>query len=211
MRRWLWCLVLATFAGAIQAENQVVIKTNFGDITVALNQEKAPITVANFLQYVDDDSYDNTIFHRVIEDFMIQGGGFREDLSEIPDKGLIRNEADNGLKNLKGTIAMARSDEIDSASNQFFINTKDNRFLNHSKRSCTREMEAKQAERRAQGRYRPLTCKSFGYAVFGEVVSGMDVVEVIEQAETSPVGDFEDLPVTSIFIYSIERVKQEDS
>ena len=104
------------------------IATNLGEITIALNEE-APISVANFLRYVDDDSYDNTIFHRVIADFMIQGGGFYTDMSEAEEKGAIWNEADNGLKKLKGTIAMARMNPIDSAGRQFFINTKDNEFL----------------------------------------------------------------------------------
>ena len=115
---------LMLISGSLLADTRVAIKTNLGEITIALNEERAPISVANFLRYVDDDSYDNTIFHRVIADFMIQGGGFYTDMSEAPEKGMIHNEADNGLRNKKGTIAMARMNPIDSAGRQFFINTK---------------------------------------------------------------------------------------
>ena len=212
MRTVLLFLVLTLGFGAAGEENaadsgepSVVIRTNFGDITVSLDDKKAPITVANFLRYVDDGSYENTIFHRVIEDFMIQGGGYYEDLSEVPEGDLIYNEAENGLKNRTGTVAMARSDAIDSAGRQFFINTKNNNSLNHSARSCTRAMEAKFERLREQGRYRPQTCKSFGYAVFGRVIDGMDVVELIEQMETDIVDDFDDLPVVPVIIRSIER------
>ncbi len=197
---------LMLMSGSIFAETKVVIKTSVGDITVALNEEKAPISVANFLRYVDDDSYDNTVFHRVIADFMIQGGGYYSDMSETEEKGTIWNEADNALKNLRGTIAMARMNPIDSAGRQFFINTNDNGFLDHSTLSCTREEDAKKMELRSQGRYKPQTCKSFGYAVFGKVVSGMEVVELIELTDTHTIGPYSDVPQTPIVILSVERL-----
>ena len=205
--KWLLSLIMSLASSAgVMAENLVVIKTSLGEITVALDEEKAPITVANFLLYIDDDSYDNTIFHRVIANFMIQGGGHYSDMSEAPEKGLIRNEADNGLKNKKGTIAMARLNTIDSAGRQFFINTKNNRFLDHSRQSCTREEEVKNAELRAQGRYKPQTCASFGYAVFGQVIDGMDVVDRIELSNTHSIGPYSDVPEMPVFIISVERV-----
>jgi len=205
--KWLLSFIISlAFSTGVMAEKLVVIKTSLGDITVALDEEKAPITVANFLQYVDDDSYNNTIFHRVIANFMIQGGGHYSDMSEAPEKGLIRNEADNGLKNKKGTIAMARMNSIDSAGRQFFINTKNNRFLDHSRQSCTREEEAKNAELRAKGRYKPQTCGSFGYTVFGEVTEGMDVVDLIELTDTHSIGPYSDVPKTPVVIVSVERV-----
>ena len=197
---------LMLISGSLLADTRVAIKTNLGEITIALNEERAPISVANFLRYVDDDSYNNTIFHRVIADFMIQGGGFYTDMSEAEEKGAIWNEADNGLKNLKGTIAMARMNPIDSAGRQFFINTKDNEFLDHSTLSCTREEEAKRMELRAQGRYKPQSCKSFGYAVFGKVVSGMEVVEMIEKIDTHSIGPYSDVPRTPVLILSVERL-----
>ena len=211
--RWvLGFISLLAFSAGVIAEIQVAIKTNLGEITVALDEEKAPITVTNFLQYVDDDSYDNTIFHRAIANFMIQGGGHYSDMSEAKERGTIVNEADNGLKNRKGTIAMARLNPIDSAGRQFFINTKNNGFLNHSARSCSRKEEAKNAELGAQGRYKPQTCKSFGYAVFGEVIEGMDVVDLIELSDTRSIGPYNDVPETPIVIMSVERVtSQSDS
>ena len=205
--KWTLCyLALLSFSLSAIGGVQVVIKTSLGEITVELDEEKAPVTVANFLQYVDGDSYDNTIFHRVIANFMIQGGGYYGDMSEAPEKGMIRNEADNGLINKKGTISMARMNLIDSAGRQFFINTKNNSFLDHSSKSCTREQELKNAELRSQGRYKPQTCESFGYAVFGEVIDGMDVVDLIEMSDTQSVGPFSDVPKTPITIKSIERV-----
>jgi len=193
------------------AETRVVMKTNMGEIEIALDEEKAPVTVDNFLKYVDDGSFKDTIFHRVIAGFMIQGGGHYLDLSEAECKGVIRNEADNGLANLRGTIAMARTNEIDSASRQFFINVTDNHFLDHTSESCTREDDARSATARAQGRYRPQTCKSFGYAVFGRVVSGMDVVELIELSETGALGPYDDVPTTPVVILSVNRVGTESA
>ena len=207
-KRLISFIALLFFSACALAEIQVVIKTSLGEITVALDEEIAPITVSNFLQYVDDDSYDNTIFHRVIPNFMIQGGGLYTDMSEAPEKGMIHNEADNGLRNKKGTIAMARMNPIDSAGRQFFINTKNNSFLDHSSKSCTREQETKNAELRSQGRYKPQTCKSFGYAVFGVVVEGMDVVDLIELSDTQSIGPYSDVPKTPIVIMSVERVNR---
>ena len=154
----------------------VVISTSLGDVTVALDAEKAPKTVANFLSYVDDGFYDGTVFHRVIKNFMIQGGGMTADGKQKPTKAPIKNEADNGLRNDVGTIAMARTNVVDSATAQFFINTKDNDFLNHGGRD-------------------------FGYAVFGKVTDGMDVVRRIEAVQTGR----GDVPVETVTIQSIRR------
>jgi peptidyl-prolyl cis-trans isomerase A (cyclophilin A) len=154
----------------------VVISTSLGDITVELEPDKAPKTVANFLAYVDDGFYDGTVFHRVIKDFMVQGGGMTPDGKQKPTKPPIKNEADNGLKNDVGTLAMARTNVVDSATAQFFINTKNNDFLNNGSRD-------------------------FGYAVFGKVTSGMDVVRKIEAVETKP----GDVPKEPVIIKSIKR------
>lgn len=202
------CVMLLTlFASSLaSADVQVLMKTNLGNITLALDEENAPVTVANFLAYVDDDAYDETIFHRVIAGFMVQGGGLTIDLSDTPDKGTISNEADNSLKNLRGTIAMARMNDIDSASRQFFINVVDNAFLDHGPDSCTRENEARAAEMRARGIYKPATCRSFGYAVFGKVIDGMEIVDLIELSETRSVGPYDDVPVNPVIILSVERI-----
>lgn len=199
----LLCLLGSSLA---VAEVQVAIKTNLGDITLALDDENAPVTVANFLRYVDDDGYDETVFHRVVSGYVIQGGRYKMDLSDTTESSMIRNEADNGLKNLRGTIAMARYDEIDSASKSFFINLDDNAFLDHAPDSCTRADEKKAAELRERGVYKPATCRSFGYAVFGKVVSGMDVVDLIEMSETRAVATFDDVPVNPVIIMSIKRL-----
>ena len=153
---------------------KVRISTSKGDIVVELNEEKAPVTCDNFLQYVKDKFYDGTIFHRVIKDFMIQGGGFTANMLQKPVRPAIINEAKNGLKNDRGTIAMARTSNPDSATAQFFINHKNNDFLNYGVRDA-------------------------GYAVFGKVVSGMDVVDKIAQVPTKP----GDVPVETIIIKSI--------
>jgi len=152
----------------------VIIKTSKGDIKVELDKENAPISTDNFLAYVEDGYYDGTIFHRVINNFMIQGGGFMADGQQKPTKAPIKNEADNGLKNDRGTIAMARTGVVDSATSQFYINTVDNDFLNHGKRD-------------------------FGYAVFGKVVDGMDVVDAIAIVQTGP----GDVPNEQIVIESV--------
>lgn len=202
-------ILLVVFLSMPAHATRVNIVTSLGDIVVELNEEKAPVTVANFLDHVDRDAYDNTIFHRVIPGFMVQGGGHYTDMSEAEEGGLIHNEADNGLRNDRGTIAMARMNKIDSASRQFFINVVDNDRLNHSSKSCTREDEAEMAAARERGLHKPVTCKSFGYAVFGRVVEGMDVVDLIELSETSSVGPYDDVPITPILILSIERIDEE--
>jgi len=161
----------------------VIIKTNLGDITVELNSEKAPETVKNFLAYVNAGQYDGTIFHRVINNFMIQGGGMTSDMKEKPTNAPIKNEATNGLKNQRGTIAMARTNDVNSATAQFFINVTDNSFLDH--------------KGTAPGQ--------FGYCVFGKVVSGMDVVDKIKGVKTANKGMHGDVPVETVEIISIKQ------
>ena len=160
----------------------VVIETTMGTIKAELFEKDAPITVKNFLRYVDEKHYDGTIFHRVISNFMIQGGGFTPDLKEKPTHPTIKNEAGNGLQNKRGTLAMARTPDPDSASAQFFINLKYNDFLDRA---------------RAQD--------GFGYAVFGRVISGMDVVDRIGQVRTERRGPMDDVPVEDVVITSIRR------
>ena len=155
----------------------VLISTSLGDIKLELYEEQAPITVANFLSYVEEGFYDGTIFHRVINNFMIQGGGITADMKQKPTKAPIKNEADNGLKNDRGTIAMARTADVDSATSQFFINHKDNSFLDHGARD-------------------------FGYAVFGKVVEGIEVVDKIATVQTRP----GDVPVETVSILSMKVV-----
>jgi cyclophilin family peptidyl-prolyl cis-trans isomerase len=164
-----------------EVENtMVVIKTNHGEIEVELFDEQAPITVANFLRYADEGHYDGTIFHRVIPGFMIQGGGFDQSMTQKPTHESIKNEADNGLKNETGTLAMARTAVVDSATSQFFINVKDNSFLDHGSRD-------------------------FGYAVFGRVSSGTEVVSKIESVPTTQQGPNADIPTDAVIIESISR------
>lgn len=176
------CILLMT-THAFAADNpHVVINTSFGEIELELEAEKAPITVNNFLDYVDAERYDGTIFHRVIANFMIQGGGFDRYMQQKATKAAIKNEADNGLKNTRGTVAMARTQAPDSATMQFFINHADNDFLDHSSRD-------------------------FGYAVFAKVVRGMDVVDQIAQVKTSSYGMHQNVPIDPIVINSIKRVE----
>ena len=156
------------------------LKTNHGLIEIELNAEKAPITVANFVEYVKSGHYDGTIFHRVINDFMIQGGGFDKTMKQKPTKPEIKNEANNGLKNDKYTIAMARTMAPHSASSQFFINVKDNYFLDFTSES-------------PQG---------WGYAVFGKVVAGTDIIDKIKTVKTSRSGMHDDVPVDAVVIES---------
>ncbi len=158
----------------------VILKTNYGDITVELDFDKAPKTAENFAQYVKDGFYDGTIFHRVIENFMVQGGGFDSDMKQKETRPNIENEADNGLKNIEGTLAMARTNDPHSASAQFFINVKDNDFLNHSGKD-------------SQG---------WGYAVFGKVTEGMDVVNKIKAVSTTMSGGHQDVPADEVIITS---------
>jgi len=165
------------------AKPMVIIETSLGDITVELWPEKAPITVENFLTYVDEGFYDGTVFHRVIGDFMIQGGGMTRRLQPKATRGPIRNEASADLKNRRGTIAMARTGEIHSATSQFFINTVDNPFLDH----------------------RDETPRGFGYAVFGRVVAGMEVVDSIGAVETRTLGGMADVPAEPVVIERIRR------
>ncbi len=162
----------------------VKLHTNFGDITLELDAEKAPITVANFLQYVESGFYANTIFHRVIDGFMIQGGGFEPGMSQKPTKETIKNEANNGLKNDKYTIAMARTPSPHSASSQFFINVNDNNFLNFTSES-------------SQG---------WGYCVFGKVVEGSDVIDKIKAVKTVSRNGHQDVPAEDVIITSAEVV-----
>lgn len=159
----------------------VTFKTNFGDIQIELNAEKAPRTVENFLQYVKEGHYEGIIFHRVINNFMIQAGGFDADMQEKKPRGPIPNEANNGLTNDKYTLAMARTSEPHSASAQFFINTKDNDFLNFSSE----------------------TQNGWGYAVFAKVTSGTDIVDQIEAVKTGQVGPHGDVPLEPVIIESI--------
>ncbi|MFY0988881.1 peptidylprolyl isomerase [Halomonas sp. C05BenzN] len=156
----------------------IVLQTNFGDITVELDHEKAPKTAANFEQYVRDGFYDGTLFHRVIDGFMVQGGGFDIDFNQKPTRDPIENEADNGLANATGTLAMARTQDPHSATAQFFINVGDNDFLNHSGKSI----------------------QGWGYCVFGKVVDGMDVVEKIKAVPTTRRGMHADVPADDVII-----------
>ncbi len=156
----------------------VILKTSKGDIKIELDKENAPISVDNFLAYVEDGFYNGTIFHRVIKNFMVQGGGFTTDMQQKPTNAQIKNEADNGLKNERGTIAMARTGVVDSATSQFFINHADNTFLDHG-------------------------IKDYGYAVFGKVVDGMDVVDAIAVVQTGP----GDVPNEQVVIESITVVE----
>ena len=200
-------LVLVCAGGAAAADPvRVLIQTTKGDIALELDANAAPLTVANFMQYVDQSGYDNTIFHRVIEGFMIQGGGHYRDLTESPSGPSLLNEADNGLRNEAGTIAMARMAEIDSATNQFFINVSDNTRLDHQGDSCSREEEAAAAARADRGLFKPKRCKSFGYAVFGRVIDGFSVVKMIERVATGSQADFFDVPKDPITILSIRRL-----
>ncbi len=156
----------------------ITIKTNHGDIKVELFDEKAPITCENFRQYVADGFFNDTIFHRVIPNFMIQGGGMDADLSQKKTRAPIRNEADNGVSNRRGTLAMARTMDVNSATAQFFINLRDNNFLDHGTRD-------------------------FGYAVFGEVVDGMDIVDAIAAVPTGNKAGHQDVPVETVTIVEV--------
>ncbi len=177
-------LVLGT-ATAGAANPSVILKTSKGDIRIELYPDKAPLTVRNFLAYVDAKFFDGTIFHRVIKDFMIQGGGLTPDFKEKPEKPAIKNEAGNGLKNLRGTIAMARTDQPHTATSQFFINHADNDSLNHKDNSVD----------------------GFGYCVFGKVVAGMDVVDAIALTPTATIKGNADAPRTTVTILSVRRAE----
>jgi cyclophilin family peptidyl-prolyl cis-trans isomerase len=163
------------------ATTMITIKTTLGEMQAELYADKAPETVKSFLQYVKDGHYNGTIFHRVIANFMVQGGGFTRNMQQKPTRAQIRNEAANGLKNTKGTLAMARTSDVNSATSQFFINTVDNAFLD----------------------YRDATPQGFGYCVFGKVTKGLDVLEKIKAVRTGSVGGFDDVPTTPVEILSI--------
>ena len=165
--------------------SKVKLSTNHGDIVLQLDAEKAPQTVENFIQYVKDGHYDNTVFHRVIKGFMIQGGGFEPGMSQKKTRASIQNEADNGLKNTKYSIAMARTMEPHSASAQFFINASDNDFLNHSGKNV----------------------QGWGYAVFGEVIEGREVVDAIEKVATGSKAGHQDVPKDDVVIEKAEIIE----
>lgn len=187
-RKLLQCIAALTLSGAAllahaQSAPRVLLKTTAGDIVLELNAEKAPISVANFLEYVKSGQYNGTIFHRVINGFMIQGGGFDKDMHEKATRAPIRNEANNGLKNEAYTIAMARTSAPHSATAQFFINVGNNAALDYPSRD------------------------GWGYAVFGKVIQGSDVVDKIKQVATGSRGMYEDVPVTPVIIQSATLVK----
>ena len=183
----LTALVLATQLQTAAADNpKVKMETSKGTIVIELYPDKAPVSVANFLQYVNDGSYDGTIFHRVIKNFMNQGGGFDTNYKKVKTRDPIKNEADNGLKNLKFTVAMARTNAPHSATNQFFINTADNAFLDHTSKSM----------------------RGWGYAVFGKVVEGENIVGAISRVRTGAGGQFsKDVPSIPIIIRKITEIK----
>ena len=156
-------------------------ETTLGDFTIELLEKEAPLSVANFLRYIDDEFFDGTIFHRIVPGFVIQGGGFTEDMTQKTTQPPVKNEADNGLKNKRGTLSMARTNDINSATSQFFVNLKDNDFLDHSR-------------------------GNFGYAVFARVAAGMDVVDKIASVETGRRRGFDDVPVEAVTMKSVRIV-----
>ena len=200
------CLCLST-VGLEAEEPIVVIETSLGDVHVQLSPKDAPKTVENFLKHVRSGAYKDLIFHRVIAGFVIQSGGYNADLAEVESEISIYNEAANGLSNVRGSIAMARGDEIDSAAQQFFINTEDNTRLDYTELSCTREDETRHLELQERGLNKPVTCASYGYAVFGHVIKGMDIVEEIEIVETEDREDFYDIPISPIRLIDISLRK----
>ena len=163
--------------------DRVVFTTTLGAFTVEVSPAEAPVSVENFLQYVDDGFYDGTIFHRVVPNFVIQGGGLDADMKQKKNRDPIKNEAKNGLKNLRGTLSMARTSDINSATSQFFVNLKDNAFLDNSARD-------------------------FGYAVFAHVTDGMSVVDAIAKVKTGRVKGYDDAPLETVKIESARRVTQ---
>lgn len=171
---------------ASEKNPKVLMKTSMGEITLELYKDKAPVTVKNFLGYVDDKFYDGTIFHRVIKGFMIQGGGHTADMSKKPTKGPIKNEADNGLSNKRGTIAMARMPDPHSATAQFYINHVDNLNLDHRDKSD----------------------QGYGYCVFGKVISGMDVVDAIAKVKIMTRNNVPNIPRETITIISVAKIEE---
>jgi peptidyl-prolyl cis-trans isomerase A (cyclophilin A) len=158
----------------------IILSTSLGDATIAFFDAEAPVTVENFLQYVDDGFFDGTIFHRVIPGFVLQGGGFTPDMKQKETRPPIKNEAGNGLKNERGSLSMARTHDINSATSQFFINLKDNAFLDHGARD-------------------------FGYAVFAKVTNGMEIIDRIASVATGTVGMHQDVPLEPVVILSAKR------
>ena len=185
MKTLLLSLMLFSSVSVMAANPKITIKTNQGDIEAELFEDKAPVTVKNFLAYVEKGHYKGTIFHRVINNFMIQGGGFDKDMKEKSVGSPIKNEAANGVKNETGTLAMARTNVVNSATAQFFINVADNAFLDH----------------------RDTSEQGFGYAVFGKVTSGMPVVNKIKMVKTGSRGMFEDVPAEPVVILDIVKKK----
>lgn len=173
-------LVLVAAGTAAAADPRVAVKTNLGSFVIELYPDKAPVTVESFLEGVDSGFYAGTIFHRVIRDFMVQGGGMTQDMRLKPTDKALSNEADNGLQNVRGAVAMARKGDPHSASVQFFVNTVDNAYLDHTAK----------------------TQRGWGYTVFGKVVEGMEVIDAIEMVRTA-----RDVPVTPVVIESISRVE----
>ena len=159
----------------------ILLETTLGDFKIEFFEKEAPISVANFKKYVEDGFFDGTIFHRIVPGFVIQAGGFTEDMSQKKTKAPIKNEADNGLKNARGTLSMARTNDINSATSQFFVNLKDNDFLDHSR-------------------------GNFGYAVFARVTEGMDVIAKIAAVETGRKRGFDDVPVEAVIMKSVRTV-----
>jgi peptidyl-prolyl cis-trans isomerase A (cyclophilin A) len=157
-------------------------ETSLGDFSIELFEKEAPESVANFTRYIDDGFFDGTIFHRIVPGFVIQGGGFTEDMTQKKTKPPIKNEADNGLKNKRGTLSMARTNDINSATSQFFVNLKDNDFLDHSR-------------------------GNFGYAVFAKVTEGMDVIDKIAAVQTGRKRGFDDVPLEAVTMKSVKRAK----
>jgi peptidyl-prolyl cis-trans isomerase A (cyclophilin A) len=158
-------------------------ETSLGDFTIEFFEKEAPLSVANFTSYIDDGHFDGTIFHRIVPGFVIQGGGFTEDMTQKKVKAPVKNEADNGLKNKRGTLSMARTNDINSATSQFFVNLKDNDFLDHSR-------------------------GNFGYAVFAEVTQGMDVIDKIAAVATGRKKGFDDVPVEAVTMKSVRRIEK---
>ena len=156
-------------------------ETTLGEFTIELFEKQAPVSAANFLKYIDDGFFDGTIFHRVVPNFVIQGGGFTPDMTPKRTQPAIKNEADNGLQNARGTLSMARTNDINSATSQFFVNLKDNDFLDHSR-------------------------GNFGYAVFAKVSGGMDVIDKIGAVKTAKSRGFDDVPVDAVIMKSVKRV-----
>jgi peptidyl-prolyl cis-trans isomerase B (cyclophilin B) len=180
--------VVSSWAAANTSKKPMVkFQTTHGDFVIELDPEKAPVSAANFLQYVKDGHYDNTIFHRVIGNFMIQGGGFETGMKQKPTRAPIKNEADNGLKNDKYTVAMARTNDPQSATAQFFINVADNAFLN----------------------FTSPTPSGWGYAVIGKIVQGTEVIDAIKAVKTGSKGPFQDVPAEDVIIKKAEVIAKQ--